>query len=127
MLRIRQKVAQLDQRMPVVGIIADSSLEISYAVFVCLVSETIRKEMQLQWPDVVLMSFSLKDFGRTLIRSSQYCEPENRPRWWLSGDQNNITDMILCDVLIYLSHGDMCPMAFLQFTRRKKRIPVGPF
>ena len=116
--------------MPVVGIIADSALEgtLPYAVFVCLVSETIRKEMQLQWPNVILMSFSLKDFGRKLMHSSQYCEPENRPRWWLSGDPNIITDMILCDVLIYLSHGnDMCPMTFLQFTRRKKRIQWGLF
>jgi len=111
--------------MPVVGIIADPALKetLPYAVFVCLVSETIRKEMGLQWPDVVLMSFSLQEFGRKLMRSSQYCDAENRPRWWLSGDRNHVPDVILCDVLIYLSHGNtMCPVTFLQFPRRKKRI-----
>lgn len=113
--------------MPVVGIIADPSLEktLSYAVFVCIVSETIRKEIELQWPEVVLMSFSLQEFGRKLMHSSQYCKPEHRPRWWLSGDPDHIPDVVLCDVLIYLSHGNgMCPVAFLQFPRRKKRIQL---
>lgn len=119
--------------MPIVGIIADPGLEgvlsRHYATFACFVSETIRKEFQLRWSNVVLMSFSLESFGRKLMRSSQHCQPENRPRWWLKGESNKITDMILCDYLIYLTMGhgdDGCSMIFLQFDRRKKRIQWCP-
>lgn len=116
--------------MPIVGIIADSSLEdlqgsSAYGVFACMISETVRREFGYDWNQVVLMSFSLEDFGRRLMRASQYCAVANRPRWWLRGDAKNIQDMILCDNLIYLTpchHSDAESQLFLQFTRRKKRI-----
>lgn len=120
--------------MPVVGIISDPTLEATqiaseslnhYGVFACLISEMIRKEFGLNWPDVVLMSFSLQGFGRKLMHSSQHCAPENRPRWWIRGDHNNVQDSILCDALIYLTpehYDNDQSLFFLRFARRKKRI-----
>lgn len=120
--------------MPVVGILADPTFEslqqseqraLHYGVFVCMISETILHEFRYNWSQVVLMSFSLRDFGKQLILSSQYCQVSNRPRWWMEGDTAQTQDVALCDHLIYLTpvaHHTPNSMVFFQFPRKKKRI-----
>ena len=118
--------------MPIIGVIGDPLLESidsrNYATFACMLNELFR-EFHLSCDKVVLMFFSLQDFGDRYMRSSQHCTPESRPRWKLDGSLEHVPDLILCDYLIFFTPMDYeneASRAFFQFPRLKRRVEWNP-
>lgn len=118
--------------MPVIGIIADSQVEgeTPFGLFVCLLSNAIRRLFGYPWRDVVLLAFSMQQETQRLVHvSQQYCSSRGRPRGWRAANMCQPDDWMLCDALVYVTgpgfpSDEEAADLFLRFERPKKRLSL---